>query len=187
MRGDDLVDVRALHDHVQHRLLGGRKSELSQIAVGRRLQHVERTELSELSGEPLVAEVRLRTEVGDRAVVELAAGDGRNRDRVLDDEVTALVGKRPRRPLGDEATAQPGGRIGRETRVLDEHVDLVAARLGGHTARDVGHLRRGDEVHRQSETHRRIACQRGGGPIDDALVERYAELLTVGRQRQLPR
>jgi len=102
MLGDELVDVRAFDQLVERWLLGCREPVLRQILERFRLDLEIGTEPRELGDKPLFAEVRPRAEVDDRADVELATGNDRNLDRVLDDELAMLGAERARCTLRDD-------------------------------------------------------------------------------------
>ena len=196
VRADQCVDHRANHPLIQlgaleldqastldqrldDPLLGVTEPELRQILDRLGFDLEPATELAELGVESPLGEVLLRAEVDDGADVELAARDGRQRDRIVDDEIAALERERPGRALGDHAAAQPHFLVGREPSGLGEDLDLFTVRRRGLFADDVRDLGRGYEVSRERNSDRSIGLQRGRCSDDDPLVERDDVGLTV--------
>lgn len=180
VRAGQLVYEGALGEHRQECALLLAEPELREIVVRLGLELEPRPELIELADEPLLGEVRLCAHEHDGSNVELAAGDQRQRDRVLDDELARIDRERPCGTRRDQPAPQADRLVGLQTRQLGEEIDLIA--MGGrrHPAGDVAHLRGSDEVAGQGQTDRRVADQRGLGPDDDPLGECDPVRLAVG-------
>ncbi|MFT3695053.1 MAG: hypothetical protein QM831_18085 [Kofleriaceae bacterium] len=183
----DVREVRARHELLEHRFVELGEPVLPEIrnSVGNQLEpHAEHAELAD---EALLRQIAACAQVDHRANVELRAGHDGHRDLVFDHELALIDGERPCGALRDEASPQFLCLIAGEARGLGDHVDLVAMRCRGDSARDVGDLCRRDQSTGQREPNRCIARERRRRPDDRALRKRNSIGCTLRCDRQLPR
>ena len=129
----------------------------------------------------------MRAEVHGRGHSHGDSVRDRNRDLVLDRELTALEAEGAGRTLRDELDAEAVDQLRRQFGCFDDHIDLVAVGGRSEPPCNVANRELGDQVVGQRHTHSRIGGKRRGGGDDRAVAKRDREDLGVRGHRDLAR
>jgi hypothetical protein len=182
----EIGEERAAPQPVDDRHLARAEAEVRQVLLRVGLELEERPHRRQLGLEPLIREVAARAEIDDRTDVELAARHGGHGDAIFDDELAVLDRECPGGPLCDDAPAQPLGLVGRESRQLGDHVDLVTAGGRREPAAQLVDLGRRHQPAGQRDAHRVVIRQRRRCPDDHALLECHRVRPPIREQVHLP-